>query len=221
MAETTHHQHPKFLQHHFDSMQQQHESSTLGMWIFLTTEVMFFGPLFFAYALYRHMFEKGFVLASHHQNVVLGATNTVVLILSSLTVVMGVYFAQTNRQKPLVMSLIATLILGFTFLGIKAIEYHQHFEEGLFPGGHFALPGVVGKQAEMFFILYFIMTGLHALHMIIGIGIFGWVLKRAARGDFSSEYYGPVEVTGLYWHFVDIIWIFLFPLLYLIGRHVH
>jgi Heme/copper-type cytochrome/quinol oxidase, subunit 3 len=218
MVET--HRHHPALKHHFDSMSQQHDSSTLGMWVFLATEVLFFGPLFFTYALYRHLFEKGFVLASHHQNVALGATNTVVLILSSLTVVMGVYFAQTNRKRGLVISLIVTLLLGCAFLGIKAIEYHQHFEEGLFPGSHFALPGTIGKQAEMFFILYFVMTGLHALHMIIGIGIFGYVLRRALRGDFSSEYYAPVEVTGLYWHFVDLVWIYLFPLLYLIGRHV-
>jgi len=189
------------------------------MWVFLTTEILFFGPLFFAYTLFRHNFLEAFNEASHHQNWKLGVTNTAVLIVSSLTVAMGVYFAQTNRKKSLVVALTLTLILGIAFLGIKAIEYHAHWEEGLFPGSHFTYQSTSGPQVQMFFVLYFAMTGLHAIHMIIGIGIFTWILLRARRGEFSPEYYGPVEVSGLYWHFVDIVWIFLFPLLYLIGRH--
>jgi cytochrome c oxidase subunit 3 len=177
--------------------------------------------LFFAYALYRNMYLDAFTIASHHQNWQLGTTNTAVLILSSLTVVLAVYFAQTNRRVALCVSLIATLILGFVFLGIKAIEYHEHFKEGFFPGSHFTYNGPLANRVEMFFVLYFIMTGLHAIHMIIGIGLFTWLLVKSWRGAFSSEYYVPVEVLGLYWHFVDIVWIFLFPLLYLIGRHGH
>ncbi|HVT03545.1 MAG TPA: cytochrome c oxidase subunit 3 family protein [Thermoanaerobaculia bacterium] len=221
MADAHGTQHPA-LKHHFDNLGHQHESTTLGIWFFLTTEVMFFGPLFFAYTLYRNASIEAFTLASHHQNVTLGAINTVVLIVSSLTVALGVYFAQTNNRSGLVWSLISTIILGLVFLGIKAIEYRDHFQEHLFPGANFHLEGataLVEKKAEMFYFLYFCMTGLHAIHMVIGIGLFLYILRRAARGDFSSEYYGPVEVTGLYWHFVDIVWIFLFPLLYLIGRH--
>jgi cytochrome c oxidase subunit 3 len=201
-------------------MGQQHEASSLGIWFFLTTEILFFGPMFFAYALYRSSYEAAFAMASHHQNVMLGAVNTVVLIVSSLTVALGVYFSQTNNKKALVLSLISTIILGFTFLGIKAVEYYSHYQEHLVPGPNFSPEfGVLQHKAQLFFFLYFCMTGLHALHMIIGIGIFAWILFRAWRGDFSSEYYSPVEVSGLYWHFVDIVWIFLFPLLYLIGRH--
>jgi len=214
--EGTHH---PALKHHFEDLGQQHEASTLGMWAFLTTEIMFFGPLFFAYSLYRSQNPAAFIEASHHQNWKLGVTNTAVLIFSSLTVAMGVYFAQKNRRGALVVALALTLVLGIAFLGIKAIEYHEHFEEGLFPGSHFTYQSPLAQKVQMFFVLYFAMTGLHALHMIIGIGIFTWMLIRARRGDFSPEYYGPIEVTGLYWHFVDIVWIFLFPLLYLIGRH--
>jgi len=222
MNVTDHAEHHPALQHHFEDLGQQHEASTLGMWVFLATEIMFFGALFFAYALFRHLYYDAFIAASHHQNIVLGTVNTGVLILSSLTVVLSVFFAQTSNRKALVWSLIATMILGAVFLGIKAIEYHEHFEHHLFPGQHFSMPEVpmpLAQNAQMFYVLYFLMTGLHALHMVIGLGIFAWLTWRANRGDFSIEYYGPVEVCGLYWHFVDIIWIFLFPLLYLIGRH--
>lgn len=215
--------HHPALQHHFEDLTQQHESSVLGMWLFLTTEILFFGPLFFAYSLYRFKFHDAFILASHHQNWKLGVTNTAVLILSSLTVALSVYCAQTNRRKMLLVLLIATIILGGAFLGIKAIEYHEHFVEGLFPGSTFHFEGAASedqaRQVEMFFVIYFMMTGLHAFHMIVGMGIFVWLLMKARQGAFSNEYYGPIEVGGLYWHFVDIVWIFLFPLLYLIGRH--
>jgi cytochrome c oxidase subunit III len=223
MADHATQAHHPALQHHFEDMGQQHESGTLGMWLFLVTEVMFFGPLFFAYALFRFGWlgpgwTEAWIAASHHQSIKLGLTNTIVLILSSLTVAMGVYFSQTNKKNMLVLMLVLTLILGATFLGIKAVEYYDHWEHHLVPGAGFQFHDAPGleKQAEMFFFVYFCMTGLHAFHMIIGIGIFIWLLRRAMRGDFSSEYYVPVEVGGLYWHFVDIVWIFLFPLLYLI-----
>ncbi|HVR42067.1 MAG TPA: cytochrome c oxidase subunit 3 family protein [Thermoanaerobaculia bacterium] len=215
-----HHGHPR-LQHHFESMAQQHEASSLGMWLFLTTEILFFGGLFVAYTLYRWLYYDAFIAASEHQNILLGGINTAVLICSSLTVAMSVYFSQTNRQRALVWMLVITMMLGLAFLGIKAVEYHEHFEHHLVPGDHFQLPGAphLAAQAQMFYVLYFFMTGLHAFHMVIGLGIYAWLLIRAVKKEFGPEYYSPIEAGGLYWHFVDIVWIFLFPLLYLIGRH--
>jgi cytochrome c oxidase subunit III len=212
------HHHPR-LQHHFDDMGQQHEASSLGMWLFLSTEILFFSGLFLAYAVYRFRFPEAFAEASHHQNIYLGAFNTVVLIVSSLTVAMSVYFAQTNRRKQLVLMIVLTMILGAVFLGVKAYEYHEHFIDGVLPGQWFTYESPNAGRIQIFFLLYFIMTGLHALHMVIGLGIFAWLGWNAWRGEYSSQYFAPVEVCGLYWHFVDIVWIFLFPLLYLIGRH--
>lgn len=186
------------------------------MWAFLTTEILFFGGLFVAYTLYRIQYFDAFVEAAHHQDLVLGTINTAVLICSSLTMALAVYFAQLGKRKPLVTSLILTLILGAVFVGIKGVEYYHHIHEGLFPGVMFRETGPMANQVQLFFVFYFSMTGLHALHMIIGFGILIWLILRARRGDFSREYFGPVEVAGLYWHFVDIVWIFLFPLLYLI-----
>lgn len=220
-ATATPHHHPA-LQHHFEDLGQQHEASTLGMWMFLCTEILFFGGLFLAYALYRWSYPDAFRAASHHQNILLGGINTVVLICSSLSVAMSVYYAQTNNRRKLVWMIVLTMILGTVFLGIKALEYYQHIHEGLLPGRWFTFqvaPELQGR-IQMFFVLYFAMTGLHALHMVIGLGIYGWLLWKARQGTFSSAYYSPVEVSGLYWHFVDIVWIFLFPLLYLIGRDV-
>lgn len=219
MSDVAHDRHHPALQHHFDDLGQQHEATTLGMWVFLSTEVLFFSGLFLAYAVYRFRFPEAFAEASHHQNILLGATNTAVLIFSSLTVALGVFFAQMNMRKALALSIIATIVLGSVFLGIKAYEYYEHYAHGLLPGTAFTYQSPNAPQMEIFFLLYFIMTGLHALHMVIGIGIFAWLLWKTQRGHFSPEYYGPVEVGGLYWHFVDIVWIFLFPLLYLIGRH--
>jgi cytochrome c oxidase subunit 3 len=223
MSEHAVNAHHPALRHHFDDLKQQHAAGTLGMWFFLVTEILFFGPLFFTYALFRSgsldpTFHQAFIAASHHQNIKLGLTNTIVLIASSLTVALGVYFAQTNKRKALVWMLVLTLLCGLAFLGIKAIEYHEHFADHLFPGQSFQWDGPpeLARGAQMFYILYFCMTGLHAFHMVIGIGIFVYILMRARRNDFSSDYYVPVEVSGLYWHFVDIVWIFLFPMLYLI-----
>jgi cytochrome c oxidase subunit 3 len=217
-----HHEHPHHphLQHHFESMAQQHEASTLGMWIFLATEILFFAGVLMAFALYHWFYPEAFASASHHQNWKMGATNTIVLIVSSVTMALGVYFAQIGKRKPLVVSLIATMILGATFLVVKYFEYSEHFHEHLLPGAGFAYPdAALANGARIFFFLYFFMTGLHALHMVIGIGVVAVMTFWSARGRFSPEYYGPIEVTGLYWHFVDIVWIYLFPLLYLIGRH--
>jgi len=217
-SQGVHVRHP-FLQHHFEDLGQQHEASTLGMWMFLATEILFFGGILMAYTLYRNMYPEAWAEASHHQDLVLGTVNTAVLIFSSLTMALGVRFAQTGKRRPLVWSLIATLGLGATFVAIKGFEYYHHIHDGLFPGTLFTQVGPLAKQVELFFVFYFTMTGLHALHMLVGFGLLLYFIWRANRNDFGPEYYAPIEVMGLYWHFVDIVWIFLFPLLYLIGRH--
>jgi cytochrome c oxidase subunit III len=211
--------HP-YLQHHFDSMPQQAEASTLGMWVFLVTEIMFFGGLFMAYLVYRYLSPEGFQEASFELNRVWGTINTAVLICSSLTMALAVRAAQTNASRgKQVLFLGITMLFGLAFLGIKAIEYTDKFVHHHVPGPYFHWDGHFPKAAEQFYSLYFAMTGLHALHMIIGIGIMSVIAFMAWRNTFDSEYYTPVEVAGLYWHFVDIVWIFLFPLLYLIGGH--
>ncbi len=221
MSETTGN-HPSHLQHHFANMEQQNDSGTFGMWVFLVTEIMFFGGIFAAYAIYRSMYLPAFEFGSRLLDIRLGTTNTAVLIGSSLTMVLAVHAAQTGKRKALVFYLLLTMALGMTFLGIKGYEYFHKWEDFLVPGLRFAptdvLPaGVTVQNLQLFFCFYFFMTALHALHMIIGLGIMTVLVVMSSRGRFSPEYYAPIEVSGLYWHFVDIIWIFLFPLLYLIG----
>ncbi|HOB73837.1 MAG TPA: cytochrome c oxidase subunit 3 family protein [Phycisphaerae bacterium] len=212
------------LAHHFNDLAQQREAGTLGMWTFLVTEVMFFGGAFTGYAYYRWKFPEAFQAASHHLDIVLGTINTVVLICSSLTMVLAVQGAQRGDRKRLVRFLLLTILLALVFLGIKAFEYHHKWVEGHVPGRYFRWDpqhdGAVSPGgAQLFYSFYFTMTGIHAAHMIIGIGVIGVLVWMALRGRFTPESYGAVENTGLYWHFVDIVWIFLFPLLYLIGRH--
>ena len=247
--------HPR-LQHHFETMAQQKEAATLGMWVFLLTEVLFFGGLFFAYFIYRIWYFDAFAEASRTLAIGWGALNTAVLILSSLTMALAVRAAQTNEQKAIVRWLILTMILGAVFLGVKVIEYADKFEHRHVPGPNFvwesehaasggtaaadehggaeaaaAVAAGTGHRpaghggldlqrlTQIYFSLYFTMTGLHALHMIVGIGIMLVITRMAAKGTFSESYYTPVEIAGLYWHFVDLVWIFLFPLLYLVERH--
>ena len=218
-AVAEHPHHPR-LQHHFYSMEQQLEASILAMWVFLVTEIMFFGGLFMAYLLYRSSSPEGFAEASHHLNVTWGAVNTLVLIVSSLTMALGVRAAQTSAPaKTQVGWILATMVFGAAFLGVKAIEYTDKFTHHLVPGPYFHWEGKHPATAEMFYSLYFCMTGLHALHMVVGLGIMTVIAFMAWRNTFDADYYTPVEVAGLYWHFVDIVWIFLFPLLYLIGAH--
>ncbi len=204
--------------HQFDSVEQQHGATQLGMWVFIAQEILFFGGLFLTYTYYRFLFPTAFAQASHHLDVTLGCINTAVLIGSSLTMALAVHGAQLGKRWPQVIFLILTIVLGSIFLGIKTIEYGHKFHEHLVPGPTFLFDGDA-KHAQIFFSLYFVMTGLHALHMIIGIGILAVLTVMAWRGSFHERYYSPIELTGLYWHFVDIIWIFLFPLLYLLGRH--
>jgi cytochrome c oxidase subunit 3 len=208
------------LAHHFDSLAQQREAATLGMWVFLVTEVLFFGGLFTVYTVYRSWYPDAFAAASHELDVVLGTVNTAVLITSSLTMAMAVHSAQLGRRQLVMTFLVATMALGAVFLGIKGFEYYHKFVEHHVPGLDFAFePKEYERHAQLFFSLYFLMTGLHALHMVIGFGIMLWMLWWTYRGTITREYYSPVEIAGLYWHFVDIVWIFLFPLLYLLGRH--
>ena len=208
----------------FDTEAQQKAASSLGMWIFLVTEIMFFGGMFAVYTIYRSWYPDVFAIASSSLNEIIGAVNTGVLLLSSFTMVMAVRAGQLGQQKMIVIFLILTLLFGGIFLGVKAYEWNQKFEEHHIPGqAAFHLAGVLPQEqghAQLFFSIYFAMTGLHALHMVIGVGILLTLIVLARKGRFSASYYTPVDVAGLYWHFVDIIWIFLFPLLYLIDRHL-
>ena len=204
--------------HHFDTADTQFDSNRMGVWIFLVTEVLFFGGLFCAFAVFRSWYFDGFVEAHHHLDKVMGAINTLVLIGSSFTMAMGVRASQTNNKKLAAVMLVITLLCAATFLGVKYVEYSHKFHEGLLPGAHFTATGFHNpKQAGMFFAVYFMMTGVHGVHVIIGMGLITWILIRTIRGEFSSRYYSPVEGVGLYWHLVDLIWIYLFPLLYLVG----
>jgi cytochrome c oxidase subunit 3 len=213
------HEHHPALAHHFDTLGQQEEASTLGMWVFLSTEVLFFGGLFATYSIYRSWYPQAFAAASHDLDIMLGGINTVVLITSSLTMALAVHAAQTGERRRLLLMLVVTTVLGAVFLGIKGVEYYHKFEAHHLPGPGFEFEAEYFRQAQIFFSLYFLMTGMHALHMIIGLGIMGWMMWWSWNQTVTPEYSSPIEIAGLYWHFVDIVWIFLFPLLYLIGRH--
>ena len=207
------------LRHHFDDLGQQREAATLGMWLFLATEVLFFGGLFTAYMLYRVWYPETFGAASRTLDIWLGSVNTLVLITSSLTMALAVHAAATDERRALMRWLVVTMLLGTVFLVIKGFEYAHKFEEHHVPGFGFHFEGAAPERANLFFSLYFAMTGLHALHMIIGLGLLTVMLALAWRRRFSARWHTPIEISGLYWHFVDIIWIFLFPLLYLVDRH--
>lgn len=236
-----------FGQYH--TLEQQKDSATLGMWLFLVTEILFFGGMFLTYTINRHTYSTAFGIGGNMLDLTLGTMNTLVLILSSFTMAMAVWSAQSGRKKAVPVFLILTLILGCTFLGIKVVEYKQKFDHHLIPGHNFdisyhaghPLPGDnpeelareqreidqglavdpgLNSHAQLYFSLYFGMTGLHALHMIVGVGLLTWLLIQSLKGRFGAAYNTPVENIGLYWHFVDIVWIYLFPLLYLINRHL-
>lgn len=212
MAESAH-----ALAEQFDDLPQQQEASTLGMWTFLATEILFFGGMFMAYIVYRHTYYHAFAAASRHTSVFFGTLNTAVLLTSSLTMALAVHAAQKSRTRALVRFLVLTIFLACCFLVVKGLEYHKDLEENLWPGAHFraGLP----PQSQIFWFLYWAMTGLHALHVTIGIGLLSFMAFLAARGRFSAVYHNPIEISGLYWHFVDIVWIFLYPLLYLVNRY--
>lgn len=211
--------HPPELKHHFDDIAQQKEASTLGMWAFLATEILFFGGMFCAYTIYRSAFHDAFESTSRFMNVTIGAINTAVLICSSLTMALAVRAAQLGQKKVLIWLLIGTLLLGCVFLGLKGVEYHEKWVDHHIPGPSFHYADArYAQQAQILFYLYFAMTGLHAMHMIVGAGLLTTLIVMAARNRFNASWYTPVDMIGLYWHFVDIVWIFLFPLLYLIGH---
>jgi cytochrome c oxidase subunit 3 len=204
---------------YFRDVDQQHQANTLGMWVFLVTEVMLFGGLFVVYSAYRLAYPDAFKVASNELDLVLATVNTVVLLTSSLMMALGVRAAQTNNKKALITFLLLTIFFGTIFLGIKGVEYAQKFEHHLVPGYNFAFGHAeFAHAAELFFSLYFMTTGIHALHMIIGIGVLLYMTYRAFKNHFSAVYYDPLEMVGLYWHFVDIAWVFIFPLYYLIDK---
>ncbi|MCU0493831.1 MAG: cytochrome c oxidase subunit 3 family protein [Chloroflexaceae bacterium] len=223
-------QHSPHLAHHFDTLEQQYDAANAGMWLFLATEIMLFGALFVAYAVYRFVYPETFFEASRHlaipaespwylRSVFLGTINTTVLLVSSLTMALAVHAAQTGKRNRLVWLLLATMVLGTVFLGIKGLEYFLKYEEHLIPGPNFIFEQANRNQAQLFFLLYFIGTGLHAVHMVIGLGLLAYLVFQSRKGRFTPEWFTPVEMGGLYWHFVDVVWVFLFPLFYLIGLH--
>jgi cytochrome c oxidase subunit 3 len=219
--------------HHFETEGQQREAAGFGMWLFLLTEIMFFGGLFFAYLLYRNWYNPAFIVASHQLSIPLGGINTAILISSGFFMALGVWAAEIRNKSLLVLFLVLTTLFGFAFLGIKGVEYHEKWEKHHIPGANFDVSEFVNPAAhglhekplapdmaqktQIFFFLYFAMTGMHALHMVIGLVLLFWLTWRAYRGEFTRGYVAPIENFGLYWHFVDIVWIFLFPLLYLIN----
>lgn len=206
------------LADHYATPEQQLEAGKLGMWLFLATEILMFGGLFVAYMVFRFFHPKLFVAAHKYLDVTMGATNTVVLLFSSLTVVLAIHAAQQNKKRFIVLNLVLTIACAVAFLVVKYFEYAHKVQDGLLPGMYFT-NGVLPSPDEthIFFGLYFLMTGLHGFHVLIGIGILTWLLLRTIKGDFSSQYYQPLELGGLFWHLVDVIWIFLFPLFYLIA----
>jgi cytochrome c oxidase subunit III len=235
-----HHEHPPYQRHHFETTSQQFDATNFAMWIFLLTEIMFFGGLFMAYLLMRNWYYPAFVQGSHQLNIGWGTANTAVLIVSSFTMAMGVWSAEMRKKGLLLVFLGLTWLLGMAFLGIKTIEYTEKIEKHHVPGFHYSvqsfvdpqsdpevykdyhdkpLPYDMAEKTQEYFFLYFAMTGMHALHMIIGIGILSFMIFRAWAGAYTTGHVTFVENFGLYWHFVDIIWIFLFPLLYLISRY--
>ncbi|HEY2827470.1 MAG TPA: cytochrome c oxidase subunit 3 family protein [Pirellulales bacterium] len=208
--------------HHFDSLEHQQETTTFGMWVFLATEVLIFGAIFTGYTVYRSTYTPSFEAASDRLNLLIGAVNTVVLLTSSLTMALAVHAAKLGQTRKVFFRLVLTAVLGLVFLGLKALEYYGDYRDELVPGlafdpAQWTAPKVHAGQVQLFLVFYYCLTGLHAVHLTIGIiivAILAWMTRRAA---FNSRYYAPVEIWGLYWHFVDLIWIFLLPLLYLIG----
>ena len=217
MSSDNSHSHPAHLAHHFSDSAQQSESAKIGMWLFLLTEVLLFGGLFVAYTVYRSANMEMFYNAHKHLNVELGTLNTIVLITSSVTMALAIRFIQLNERKKSIGLLVTTFLLAGVFLVVKYFEYSHKFHVGQLPGRFYTYTGIEGANPHIFFSVYFLMTGLHGIHVIAGMIAIGWTLRKTIKGKLSSEYYTPMEMTGLYWHLVDMIWIFLFPLLYLIG----
>jgi len=228
------HGHDPYLRHHFETIEQQHEASSFGMWLFLLTEFMLFGGMFMAYMVYRNWYYPAFAAGSQQLNLTFGTVNTLILITSSVTMALAVHAARVRKQGTLVRLLITTIVLGVVFLGIKANEYKEKYDKHHIPGANFSieefthppagsgekpLPVDLAEKTQVYFSLYFAMTGMHALHMIIGLGLLTFLAFRASQGAYTQGYFSSLENIGLYWHFIDIVWTFLFPLLYLVNRH--
>lgn len=203
--------------HHFASAEDEFEAAKQGMWLFLVTEVLMLGGLFVAYVIFRGMYPEMFHEAHKLLDVKMGATNTVVLISSSLTMALAVSATQRGQRDKGILFLVMTFLFACVFLVIKYMEYSHKFHDGLLPGGFFTNHELKDPKSPLFFSLYFVMTGLHGVHVLIGMGLIAWMIKRTASNEFSPYFYTPVELTGFYWHFVDLVWIYLFPLLYLVG----
>jgi len=212
--------HTLALRHQFDNVEQQKDASTFGMWVFLVTEILFFGGMFCCYTVYRSMYPSAFGHASNHLDVMLGALSTAVLICSSFTMACAVNSAANGAKNALVAFLWVTILFAAAFLVIEMSEWRMLYKEGLMPGFNFTYRDIDPAHVQLFFCMYFAMTGLHASHVTIGIGLLAVMAFRASRGTFTPQYYTPIEISGLYWHFVDLVWIFLFPLYYLIARHL-
>jgi cytochrome c oxidase subunit 3 len=212
--------HTLALRHQFDNIEQQKDASTFGMWVFLVTEILFFGGMFCCYTVYRSMYPSAFGHASNHLGLILGAVSTAVLICSSFTMACAVNSAATGAKDALVAFLWVTILFAAAFLVIEMSEWRMLYKEGLMPGFNFTYRDIDPAHVQLFFCMYFAMTGLHASHVTIGIGLLMVMAFRASRGTFTPQYYTPIEISGLYWHFVDLVWIFLFPLYYLIARHL-
>jgi cytochrome c oxidase subunit 3 len=208
----------RFVQEQFDDFPQQRSAAQLGMWIFLATEVLFFGVLFSGYTVFRWLYPADFSAASHHTVIVIGGINTAILLFSSTLMALGVRAAELQNQKQLIWLLLATALFGIIFMILKGVEYYKDWSDQLVPVLNFNWHQVNAGHAEIFFWLYFAMTGLHAIHVTVGICIMLILALLAWRGKFTTGHFTPVEIAGLYWHFVDIVWIFLFPLLYLAGH---
>lgn len=205
-----------FLQHHFVDAEQQFDAAKLGMWVFLVTEILFFGGLFCAYIIFRAWYPDMYIHASDHLNRVIGGTNTLVLIVSSLTFALAIHYIQLNEQKKTVRYLWFTFLLATTFMVLKGLEWSEDFSKGIYPGAHYKMMALQGPHVAIFYSLYFLMTGLHGIHVLVGMGLILWLIYRTKHQHFSDKYFTPIEITGLYWHLVDIIWIFLLPLFYLV-----
>ena len=212
--------HTLALRHQFDNVEQQKDASTFGMWVFLVTEILFFGGMFCCYTVYRSMYPSAFGHASNHLDVILGAVSTAVLICSSFTMACAVNSSANGAKNALAGFLWVTILFAAAFLVIEMSEWRMLYKEGLMPGFNFTYRDIDPAHVQLFFCMYFAMTGLHASHVTIGIGLLAVMAYRASRGVFTPQYYTPIEIIGLYWHFVDLVWIFLFPLYYLIARHL-
>ena len=208
--------HPWYLAHHFKDMAVQNHAARLGMWLFLATEVLLFAGLFLGYAVYRWFYYDAFHLGSRALDLKLGTINTVVLITSSFTVAWGYHAVKVDQIKRAVRLLSFTIVCAVLFLVIKYFEYAHKFHVGELPGKWYHYEGIDAPGINIFYSVYFLTTGLHAFHVIVGMSVLVWVLWRVKKGKYSSAHYVPVELGALYWHLVDLVWIFLFPLLYLI-----